>query len=82
MPKCAYRFGAPDAMMMVSTATPVLHDARTRCLTPCDGQKPEESRGHFRPHGMQTRDKPVRKIISKLLGEYQMSIMSISLILI
>ena len=49
-------------MMMVLTATPVLHDARTRCLTPCDGQKPAESRGHFRPHGMQTRDKPVRKM--------------------
>ena len=39
-------------MMMVLTATPVLHDARTRCLTSCDGQKPAESRGHFRPHGM------------------------------
>ena len=49
-------------MMMVLTATPVLHDARTRCLTPCDGQKPAESMGHFRPHGMQTRDKPVRKM--------------------
>ena len=48
--------------MMVHTATPVLHDARTRCLTPCDGQKPAESRGHSRPHGMQTRDKPVRKM--------------------
>ena len=62
MPKCAYRFGAPDATIMVRTATSVLHDARTRCLTPCDGQKPAESRGHFRPHGMQTRDKPVRKM--------------------
>ena len=49
-------------MMKVLTATPVLHDARTRCLTPCDGQKPAESRGHFRQHGMQTRDKPVRKM--------------------
>ena len=49
-------------MMMVLTATPVLHDARTRCLTPCDGQKPAESRGHFRPHCMQTRGKPVRKM--------------------
>ena len=28
MTKCAYRFGAPDAMMMVRTATSVLHDAR------------------------------------------------------
>ena len=47
MTKCAYRFGAPDATMMVRTATSVLHEARTRCLSPCDGRNPAESGGHF-----------------------------------
>ena len=49
MPKCAYRFGAPDAAMMVHTATPVLHDGRMRCLAPCLGRQPAETGGHF-PH--------------------------------
>ena len=40
MPRCAYRFGAPEATMVVRTATSVLHDTRTRCSTPCDGRNP------------------------------------------
>ena len=44
------------------TTTAVLDDAWTRCLTACHGRTPAESRGHFQPHGMQTRDKPVRKM--------------------
>ena len=47
MPKCADSLGAPDAMMMVRTATPVLDDAWTRCLTPCHALKPAESGVHF-----------------------------------
>ena len=50
MTKCAYCLGAPDAMMMVRTATPVLHDAWTRCSMLCDGRKPAESGGHFGGH--------------------------------
>ena len=34
MIECAYRFNAPHAAMMVHTATPVLHDVRTRFLAP------------------------------------------------
>ena len=50
MTKCAYHLGAPDAMMMVRTATSVLHDARTRCSMLCDGRNPAESGGHFGDH--------------------------------
>ena len=49
-------------MMMVCTATLVVHDARTRCLTLGDGWKPAKLRGYFRLHGMQTSDKPVKKM--------------------
>ena len=55
MIKCAYRFYAPDAMMMVRTATPVLHDARTRCLAPCLGRQPAITGGHF-PAGERERE--------------------------
>ena len=48
--KCAYRFGAPDATTMVRTATSVLHEARTRCLSPSHGWNPAESGGHFGGH--------------------------------
>ena len=47
MIECAYRFNAPHAVMMVHTATPVLHDVRTRFLAPCHGRQPAESGGHF-----------------------------------
>ena len=47
MAERAYRFHAPDAMMMVRTATAVLDDVWTRCLTPCHGRKPAESGCHF-----------------------------------
>ena len=44
MTERADRFHAPDAMMMVSTATPVLHDARTRCLTMVNSETPRNVR--------------------------------------
>ena len=47
MIECAYLFNAPHAVMMVHTATPVLHVVRTRFLAPCHGRQPAESGGHF-----------------------------------
>jgi hypothetical protein len=38
---------APEAMVVVHTATPVLHYARTRCLTPYYFRNQMESRGHL-----------------------------------
>ena len=48
--KCAYRLGAPDAMMMLHTASPVLHEAWPKSSMRCDGRNPAESGGHFGGH--------------------------------
>ena len=56
--KCAYRFGAPNAMLEVRTATPVLHNGRSRCLAPCHGRQPAESGGHFQHTFERTRPAP------------------------
>ena len=50
MTKCAYRFGAPDAMMMVRTASPVLHDVWSSSSMACYGRNSAESGGHFGGH--------------------------------
>ena len=63
--KCAHRFCAPDhdAMVMVSTAAPILHDARMWCLTPCDGWNPADQEVIFdrtvRSTAMGTRSVPI-----------------------
>jgi hypothetical protein len=49
-------FHALEAMVMVRTATPILHWSRARCLTPCYGRKPVESRDRFWQHGTQHGD--------------------------
>jgi hypothetical protein len=45
--KCAHCFLAPEPMSLVCTATPVLHEVQTRCLIPCVGRHPVESKVHF-----------------------------------
>ena len=70
MIECAYRFNAPHAMMMVRTATPVLHDVRTRCLAPCHGRQPEpvESGGTLRSRGGREseRGESTRRMVADL----------------
>ena len=41
-------FPSPVMVYVVETATQELHEVRTRCLTPCEVQKPAQSTRHFR----------------------------------
>jgi hypothetical protein len=45
--KCSHLNLAQVWMNMMPTASQVLHEVRTRCLTTWDGWNPVESRGHF-----------------------------------
>ena len=42
-------FPSPVMVYVVETATQKLHEVQTRCLTPCEVQKPAQSARHFRP---------------------------------